>query len=82
MRRYLREIEIAGFLLMLIGLGFALWLGSGYGFWSCGIGLFLLLVSVVYKAFHWTEYARDNKQNIVIILFTIILLALQMILAR
>ena len=56
--------------------------GSIYGGWICGIGILLMLIVFLYKAFHWNEYARDNKQYIWIILLTIALLFIQMLRAR
>ena len=79
MRKYLREIEISGLILAIIGIVSSLVWGSIYGGWLCGIGILLLLVVFLYKAFHWKEYERENKQYIVIILLTIILLFIQML---
>ena len=82
MKRYLREIEIAGMILLAIGVVIALIAGYNYGAWPCGFGMLLLLIPFLYKAFHWKEYERENKQYIVIILICIILLFLQMLRAR
>jgi hypothetical protein len=79
MKKYLREIELSGALLMTIGVGIAWFKGTQYGVWPCGIGLFLLLMIFLYKAFHWKEYERENKQYIIIILLCIFLLILQML---
>lgn len=79
MRRYLREIEIAGMLLLAAGVVIALAAGTNYGAWPCGVGLLLLLVPFLYKAFHWKEFERENKQYIIIILVCILLLFLQML---
>lgn len=79
MRKYLREIEISGLILAIIGIVSSLVWGSIYGGWLCGIGILLLLVVFLYKAFHWKEYERENKQYIVIILLTIVLLFIQML---
>jgi hypothetical protein len=56
--------------------------GAQFGMWPCGIGLLLLLVIFLYKAFHWKEYERENKQYIMIILLTIAILLFQMITRR
>ena len=40
------------------------------------------LLVFLYKAFHWKEYERENKQYIIIILLTIIILFFQMLRAR
>ena len=79
MKKYLREIELSGVVLTVIGVGISWIKGYQYGAWPCTIGLILMLVSFLYKAFHWKEYERDNKQNIVIILVCIFILILQMI---
>ena len=82
MKKYLREIEIAGIILAGIGIACALFWGANYGGWLCGVGLALMLIVFLYKAFHWKEYERENKQYIVIILLTIIILFIQMLRAR
>ena len=82
MRKYLREIEISGVILAAIGIVCALVWGAPYGMWPCGLGLLLLLVVFLYKAFHWKEYERENKQYIMIILLTIAILFFQMLTKR
>ena len=82
MKKYLREIEIAGIILAGIGIASALIWGANYGGWVCGVGLALMLIVFLYKAFHWKEYERENKQYIMIILLAIIILFVQMILNR
>ena len=70
MKKYLREIEMAGVILASTGIVNSLIWGSIYGGWICGIGILLMLI------------ARDNKQYIWIILLTIALLFIQMLRAR
>ena len=82
MKKYLREIELVGVILAIIGVVSSLVWGSIYGGWLCGIGIALFLLLFLYKAFHWKEYERENKQYIVIILLTIIILFIQMLRAR
>lgn len=82
MKKYLREIEIASIILAGIGIASALIWGANYGGWLCGVGLALMLIVFLYKAFHWKEYERENKQYIMIILLAIIILFVQMILNR
>lgn len=79
MKKYLREIEIAGLILTIMGVVCSMVWGSAYGSWLCGIGILLLLVIFLYKAFHWSEYERENRQYLVIIIITIFLLILQML---
>ena len=80
MRKYLRETEIAGCILAIIGIVCALVWGVTFGGWLCGVGLFLMLIVFLYKAFHWKEYERENRQNIMILLLAIIILIAQMML--
>ena len=82
MRKYLREIEISGVILAAIGIVCAMVWGVLFGMWPCGLGLLLLLVTFLYKAFHWKEYERENKQYIMIILLTIAILFFQMLTRR
>ena len=79
MKKYLREIEVSGLVLVIIGIICSWIWGSNYGMWPCCLGLLLWLVSFLYKAFHWNEYERENKQNIMILIIAIIILIVQMI---
>ena len=79
MKKDLREIETAGMILLAIGVVLALISGNNVGAWPCGFGLVLLLLSYIYKAFHWKKYERENKRNILILLFCILILFLQML---
>ena len=82
MKKYLREIEVSGLILMVIGFFITIFIGSDYGVWPCIVGILLWLVSFLYKAFHWNEYARENRQNIIILLGAIIILFIQMLRAK
>jgi O-antigen/teichoic acid export membrane protein len=82
MKKYLREIEVSGLILTAIGVGLSWIMSYQYGIWPCGVGLLLLLLIFLYKAFHWKEYERENKQYIIIIIICIFLLILQMIKIR
>ena len=73
---------MAGVILAIIGIVSSLVWGAIYGGWLCGIGIALFLLVFLYKAFRWKEYERENKQYIVIILLTIIILFIQMLRAR
>ena len=73
---------MAGIILAIIGIVCALVWGATFGGWLCGIGLFLMLMIFLYKAFHWKEYERENKQYIMIILLTIAILFFQMLTRR
>ena len=79
MKKYLREIEVSGLVLVVAGIVFSLF-GVGLAEWLCGIGMLLWLVTFLYRAFHWNEYERENKQNISILLIAIVILLAQMLL--
>lgn len=78
-KNHLQELELSGVILMFIGVVLAFTLGMGYGGWVCGTGMLVLLIPVVYKAFHWERYAAENKRNIIITLCTIATLLFQML---
>ena len=82
MKKYLREIEVSGLILTAIGVGLSYIKGYQYGVWPCGLGLLLLLAIFLYKAFHWKEYERENKQYIIIILLAIFIMFIQMLTKR
>jgi hypothetical protein len=74
MKNYLKELEISGVILMFIGcIMHRLW-SLPVGIWACSIGMLFWLLVVIYKAFHWKEYQRENRMNIVIMLCVIALL--------
>ena len=56
MKKYLRETEVAGMLLLAIGVVIALIWGYGYGAWPCGIGMLLLLVP-------WSRAVRQSARK-------------------
>ena len=80
MKKYLRELEVSGLILVIIGIVFSWIWGANFGMWPCLVGLLLWLITVLYKAFHWKEYERENRQNILILLIAIFILLAQMIL--
>ena len=85
MKKYLKGIEISGVILMLIGCIGHRFMHYSWAIWVCIVGLALFLIQVVYKAFNWKEYAKDNSQNIIGMLAVIIMLfilILQMLRAR
>ena len=79
MKKYLREIEVSGLILVIIGIGCSLVWGPAFGMWPCAIGLVCWLITFLYKAFHWETYARENKQNIIILLVAIFILIIKML---
>ena len=79
MKKYLRELEFSGLILVIIGIISSWVWGSNFGMWPCLVGLFLWLITFLYKAFNWNEYERENRQNIIILIIAIIILTLQML---
>ena len=82
MKKYLRELEVSGLILVIIGIVFSWIWGANFGMWPCLVGLLLWLITFLYKAFRWKEYERENRQNILILLIAIFILLAQMILKR
>ena len=82
MKRYLRELEVSGLLLVIIGIVCSLIWGYNYGVWPCSVGMLLWLITFLYRAFNWKEYERENKQNITILTLAILILILQMLLRK
>lgn len=82
MKKYLREIEVAGCILVIIGVIINLTWGTAYAVGPCTIGLVLWLICFIYRAFHWQEYERENKQGIMIILIAIFILILQILIRQ
>ena len=80
MKKYLREIELSGLLLVIIGVVCSMIWGYNFGMWPCAMGLLLWLITFLYKAFNWKEYERDNRQNIMILLIAIFILTIKMLL--
>jgi len=78
----LKELEVAGMVLIGIGLIIAYTAGKNYGAWPCGAGMLVLLIPYLFKAFHWKEYEQENRRNIWIILLCIIVIYLQILAAR
>ena len=74
MKEYLKELEISGVILMFIGCIMHRFWSLHVGIWACSIGILLWLFVVIYKAFHWKEYQRENRMNIIIMLGVMALL--------
>ena len=82
MKKYLREIQLSSAILCIIGVVLAWIKGNQVGMWPCAVGVLLFIFVVIYKAFNWKEYERDNKQNIGIILIATFILIFQMLSRR
>ena len=79
MKKYLKKIENTSIVLMLIGCVGHRFLHFSWASWVCIAGLIGVLGVVVFKAVNWQEYAKDNKQNILMMLFVIILMFILML---
>ena len=82
MKKYLKELELASALLLVIGVVLSMVKSYAIGVWPCGVGLLIFIAVFLYKAFNWKQYERENKQYIVILLICIFLLIIQMIMAK
>jgi len=82
MKKYLKELEIAGIILLFIGVILGHTVGMATGACAVAIGLLLWVTTVVIKAFNWNEYRRDNIVNIFVMLGAIILIFISLILAK
>ena len=82
MRHHLKELEIAGMLLIGIGIVIAYTAGKNYGAWPCGAGMLVLLIPYLFKAFHWKEYEQENRRNIWIIVLCILVIYIQFLAMR
>ena len=82
MRKYLKELEIAGMVLIFIGIILAHTAGYNYGAWPCGCGMLVLLVPYLFKAFHWKEYEQENRRNIWIIVLCILVIYMQLLILK
>lgn len=74
MKKYLRYMELAGVILMLIGCIGHRFLHWPWAIWLCVLGLILWLGQVVFKAFNWKAYNKENKQNLIMMVVSIIIL--------
>lgn len=72
MKKYLKEIEISGIILLFIGTVLGHLANKDMGACVIATGLLLWVAVIIYKAFKWKEYKRDNVINIVIILGAIL----------
>ena len=82
MKKYLKELELASALLLIIGVVLSMVKSYAIGVWPCGVGLLIFIAVFLYKAFNWKQYERENKQYIVILLICIFLLIIQMVTSR
>jgi len=76
MKKYLKELEYSGMILLLMSIIFARLNYPTLAMWLAFIGLLLWVVSVIYKALDWKTYRHDNLVNIAIMLIAIFLILL------
>lgn len=72
-KKYLREIEMAGIILLFIGFILGHLVSMSFGAMIVVIGLLLWVLTVVVKALHWNQYRRDNMINLYVMLGAIII---------
>ena len=82
MKKYIDIIKHTAIILMLIGCVGHRFLHWPWAIWLCVVGLILWLLEVVYKAFNWQSYGKENKQNILMMLTVIIMLFITMIVIK
>jgi uncharacterized membrane protein YgdD (TMEM256/DUF423 family) len=73
-RKYLGYIEHTGVILMLIGCVGYRFMYWSWAIWICIVGLILFLGQVIFKAFNWKTYNKENKQNLIMMVVSIIFL--------
>ena len=74
MKRHLKEIEIAGMVMLFLGVAVAHTANMQLGAMIAAVGIVLWLLTVVVKATDWKRYRHDNMVNFFIMLGTIIML--------
>ena len=72
MKKYLKEIETAGIILLALGWSVGHFVNLYFGAAMVAIGILLWVFTVVVKALDWQHYRRDNLVNIAIIMGAII----------
>ncbi|MCK8621632.1 hypothetical protein [Prevotella sp. E13-27] len=82
MKKYLREIEVSSMILMMIGVILYVVGKPSWATWVILIGIAIWVTEVIYKAFHWEAYRRDNTQNIIIMLVCTVTLFIVLLLNR
>ena len=81
-KKYLREIELAGIILLFIGFILGHLVSLQLGAMIVVIGLLIWLFSVVYKAINWKQYQRENIVNIYVMSGAIIIFLIMLFLRK
>jgi len=79
MKKYLREIQLSSAIICTIGVLLAWIFNYEIAMWPCLVGILLFIATFLYKAFHWKEYEKENKQGIIIVLLATFILIIQML---
>ena len=72
MKKYLKEIETSGIVLLFLGVILGRMANMELGAIISVVGLLLWVLTVIVKAFNWQQYRRDNILNIIIMLGAIV----------
>ena len=72
-KKYLKEIELAGIILLFLGFVVGHLVSMPLGAMIVVVGLLIWLFSVVYKALRWKQYPRENMVNVYIMLGAILI---------
>ena len=81
-KKYLKEIELAGIILLFLGFVIGHLVNMPFGAMVVVVGLFLWFLTIVYKAQHWKQYQRENMVNIYIMLGAIIIFLITLFLRK
>ncbi len=81
-KKYLKEIELAGTILLFIGFVLGHLVSMPFGAMIVVVGLFLWLFTVLFKALNWKRYQRENMVNVCIMLVAIIIFLIMICLRK
>ena len=81
-KKYLKEIELAGIILLFLGFVIGHLVNMPFGAMVVVVGLCLWFLTIVYKALHWKQYQRENMVNIYIMLGAIIIFLITLFLRK
>lgn len=81
-KKYLREIELAGIILLFIGFVLGHLMSLQLGAMIVVVGLLLWLFTVIFKALNWKQYQRENIINIYVMSGAIIIFLIMLFLRK
>jgi hypothetical protein len=79
MKKYIKEIEIAGIVLLFIGTILGRVYNMTLGAMIVIVGLILWILTFIVKALNWEQYRHDNIINIAIIIGAIVTIYITLI---